>query len=92
MEYRALIIALVFVLNAIPAWAFETRKPQRDEHRLRIELEEVPSPAQENMDRYVRDLAADAQKDATPEERARKDDAAKERQVKVINPLPLFRW
>ncbi len=92
MEYRALIIALVFVLNAIPAWAFETRKPQRDEQRLRIELEAVPSSAQENMDRYVRDLAADAQKDATPEERARKDDAAKERQVKAINPLPLFRW
>ena len=92
MKYRALIIALVFVLNAIPAWAFETRNPQRDEHRLRIELEAVPSPAQENMDRYVRDLAADAQKDATPEERARKEDAAKERQVKVINPLPLFRW
>ncbi|HMF51236.1 MAG TPA: hypothetical protein VK603_21450 [Candidatus Saccharimonadales bacterium] len=92
MEYRALIIALIFVLNAIPAWAFETRKPQRDEHRLRIELEAVPSPAQENMDRYVRDLAADAQKEATPEERARKDDAAKERQGKVINPLPLFRW
>ena len=92
MVYRALIIALVFVLNAIPAWAFETRKPQRDEPRLRIELEADPSPAQENMDRYVRDLAADAQKDATPEERARKDDAAKERQVKVINPLPIFRW
>jgi hypothetical protein len=92
MEHRALIIALVFVLNAIPGWAFETRKPQRDENRLHIELEAVPSPAQANMDRYVRDLAADAQKDATPEERARKDDAAKERQVKVINPLPLFRW
>ena len=92
MNYRALIIALVFVLNAIPAWAFETRKPQRDEPRLRIELEAVPSAAQENMDRYVRDLAADAQKDATPEERARKDAAAKERQVKVINPLPVFRW
>jgi hypothetical protein len=92
MKYRYLIFPLVFVLNAIPAWAFETRKPQRDEHRLRIELEALPSPVQENMDRYVRDLAADAQKDATPEERARKDDAAKERQVKVINPLPLFRW
>ena len=92
MNYRALIIALVFVLNAIPAWAFETRKPQRDKNRLHVELETVPSPAQENMDRYVRDIAADAQKDATPEERARKDDAVKERQVKVINPLPLFRW
>jgi len=56
MEHRALIIALVFVLNAIPVWAFEIRKPQRDENRLRIELEAVPSPAQENMDRYVRDL------------------------------------
>ncbi len=92
MNYRALTIALVFVLNPVPAWAFETRTPQRDEHRLRIELEAVPSTAQENMDRYVRDLTADAHKDATPEERARKDEAAKERQVKVINPLPLFRW
>jgi hypothetical protein len=92
MKYRHSIFALVLVLNAVPASAFETRNPQRDERRLRIELEEVPSTAQENMDRYVRDLAADAQKDASPEERARKEDAAKERQVKVVNPLPLFRW
>ena len=92
MKYVGLIFTLVFVLNAIPASAFEMRNPPRDKRRLRIELEEVPSSAQENMDRYVRDLAADAQKDASPEERARKEDGAKERQVKVINPLPLFRW
>ncbi|MGH7873394.1 MAG: hypothetical protein ACREQO_14370, partial [Candidatus Binatia bacterium] len=72
--------------------AFETRNPARDERRLRIELEEVPSAAQGNLDRYVRDLAAEAQKDASPEERARKQDAAKERQAKVVNPFPLFRW
>jgi len=92
VNYRALIIALVFVLNAIPAWAFETRNPQRDGPRLHIELETRPTAAQENMDRYVRDLAAEAQKDASPEERARKQDTAKERQARVVNPLPLFRW
>ena len=30
--------------------------------------------------------------DATPEARARKDDAAKARQAKVVNPIVLFRW
>ncbi len=92
MKYRQLAFATVFILNTIPASAFETRNPARDGRRLRIELEEVAPATQENLDRYVRDLAAEAQKDASPEERARKQDAAKERQAKVVNPFPLFRW
>jgi ribosome recycling factor len=92
MKYGFFIFALVFILKAIPVSAFELRNPERDERRLRIELEPVPSQVRQDFDKYVQDLAAAAQKDATPEERARKDDAAKERQAKVVNSMVLFRW
>ena len=92
MKYGFFIFALVLILKAIPVSAFELSKPERDERRLRIELEPVPSQVQQDFDRYVQDLAVAAQKDATPEERARKDDAAKEQQTKVVNPMVLFRW
>jgi len=92
MKYGSFIFALVLILKAIPVSAFELRNPERYERRLRIELEPVPSQVQQDFDRYVQDLAAAAQKDATPEERARKDDAAKERQAKVVNPMVLFSW
>jgi hypothetical protein len=93
MKYGSFVFALVLVLKAIPASAFEVRNPERDEQRrLRIELEPVPSQVRQDFDKYVQDLAAAAQRDATPEERARKDDAAKERQAKVVNPMVLFRW
>jgi hypothetical protein len=92
MKYGFFIFALVFILKGTPVSAFEARTPEPDERRLRIELSPVPSQVQQNFDRYVDDLAVAAQKDATPEERARKDDAAKERQAKVVNPMVLFRW
>jgi len=92
MKYGFFIFALVFILKATPVSAFEARTPERDERGLRIELEPVPSQVQQDFDRYVQDLTAAAQKDATPEERARKDDVAKERQAKVVNPMVLFRW
>ena len=92
MRYGFFVFALVLILKAIPASAFEVKNPERDERRLRIELEPVPSQVRQDFDKYVQDLAAAAQKDATPEERARKDDAAKERQAKVVNPMVLFRW
>ncbi len=92
MKYGFFTFALIFTLKAIPVSAFELKNPERDEGRLRIELEPAPSEVQQNFDRYVQDLAAAAQKDATPEERARKDDAAQERQAKVVNPMVLFRW
>jgi hypothetical protein len=92
MKYGFFIFALVYVIESIPAAAFEARTPERDERHLRIELEPVPSQVQQDFDRYVQDLASASQKDATPEERARKDDAAKERQMKVVNPMVLFSW
>jgi ribosome recycling factor len=92
MKYGFFVFALVLILKAIPASAFEVRNPERDERRLRIELEPVPSQVRQDFDKYVQDLAGAAQKDATPEERARKDDAARERQAKVVNPMVLFRW
>ncbi len=92
MKYGLFIFALVFILKDTPVSAFETRTPERDESGLRIELEPLPSQVQQDFDRYVQDLAAAARKDATPEERARKDDVAKERQAKVVNPMVLFSW
>jgi ribosome recycling factor len=92
MKYGFFVFALVLILKAIPASAFEVKNPEADERRLRIELEPVPSQVRQDFDKYVQDLAAAAQRDATPEERARKDDAAKERQAKVVNPMVLFRW
>jgi hypothetical protein len=92
MKYGFFIFALVLILQATPVSAFEARTPERDERRLRIELEPVLSQVQQDFDSYVQELAAAAQKDATPEERARKDDAAKERQAKVVNPMVVFSW
>ncbi|MGE5218005.1 MAG: hypothetical protein ACM3SP_13465 [Chloroflexota bacterium] len=92
MKYGVFIFTLVFILKAIPISAFELKHFAREERRLDIELERVPAQAQQDFDNYIEELAAAAQKDATPEERARKEDAAKERQLKVMNPIVLFRW
>jgi len=92
MKYGFFIFVLVLFLKAIPVSAFELRNPEREERDLRIELAPVPSQVQQNFDRYVENLAEVARKDATPEERARKDDAAKERQPKALNPIALLRW
>jgi hypothetical protein len=92
MKYGFMVFALVFVLKAALVSAYESRNPERDERRLHIELSPVPSQMQQDFDRYVQDLAEVARKDATPEERARKDDAAKERQPKALNPIALLRW
>lgn len=92
MKYRLPVFTWVFILATLPASAFEGGSPEREKPRLRVELEEIPSALQQDFDRYVQELAARAKRDATPEERARKDDAAKERQPKPLNPLALFRW
>ncbi len=92
MQYGLFIFALFFSLKTIPVSPFELKNFERDERRLRIELDPVPSQAQQDFDKYVQELAAAAQKDATPEEKARKDDAARKRQAKVLNPIVLFRW
>jgi hypothetical protein len=92
MKYSYFVFALVFILKAAPVSAFELTNPAPEERRLHIELSPVPSQMQQDFDRYVQDLAEVARKDATPEERARKDDAAKERQPKALNPIALLRW
>jgi len=92
MKYGFFVFILVFVLRAVSTSAFELKKNERDERDLRIDLETIPSPVQHDFDKYVQDLAAAAQRDARPEERARKDEAAKDHQIKVVNPIVLFRW
>ena len=93
MKYGFFVIILVFVLSAIPTSAFEVKDSnEREERNLRIELEAIPAPAQQDFDKYIQDLAASAQRDARAEEQARKDQAAKEYQKKVLNPMVLFRW
>ena len=68
------------------------KNDEREERNLRIELEAIPAPAQQDFDKYIQDLAASAQRDARAEEQARKDQAAKDYQKKVLNPMVLFRW
>lgn len=92
MKYGIFVFMLVFVLRAIPTSAFELKNNEREERNLRIELEAIPSPAQQDFDKYIQDLAAAAQRDTRAEEQARKDKAAKDHQMKVVNPLVLFRW
>lgn len=92
MKYRHFAFTLAWMFLALPASAFESRNPAPNRPQLKMELEEIPSTTRENFDRYVRNLAVEGQKNATPEEKARQDDAVKERQAKVVNPLPLLRW
>lgn len=92
MKYGSSTLALVFILTAAPTFAFESRTAERSESRLRIELETVPSPVQQDFDRYVDELAAAARRDALNGEQTRKQDQAKDWQPKMLNPLVLFRW
>jgi len=92
MKYGLFIFILVFVLRAIPTSAFDLKNDEREERNLRIELEAIPSPVQQDFDKYIQDLAASAQRDTRAEEQARKDQAAKDYQRKALNPIVLFRW
>ena len=92
MKYGIFIFILVFVFRAVSTSAFDLKNNQRDERDLRIEIETIPSPVQHDFDKYIQDLAAAAQRDARPEERARKEEEAKDHQIKVLNPIVLFRW
>jgi len=91
MKYAA-ILALVFILAAVPTFALESRHPEPSEPRLRLELEAMPSPVQQNFDRYVARLAAAARRDAFYGARARNQEEARERETKALNPIALFRW
>jgi hypothetical protein len=90
MKYGFRVFALIVTLQALPAFAFELKNPEREERRLRIELEAAPSQEQRDFDGYVHELAAAARRDvdAPPE----KKDRIKELQAKALNPIVLFRW
>ena len=92
MKYGIFAIILVFLLSAIPTSAFEVKNNEREERSLRIELEAVPAPVQQDFDKYIQDLAASAQRDTRAEEQARKEQVAKDYQRKVLNPMVLFSW
>ncbi|HWH79000.1 MAG TPA: hypothetical protein VNT76_16570 [Candidatus Binatus sp.] len=92
MKYVFFVFIVVFVLTAIPVSAFELPNTERDRRDLRIELETIPAPAQQNFDKYVEELAVAAQSDERRVEQARKEQAAKAQKLKVLNPIVLFRW
>ena len=89
MKYQYPVFALALVLKVLPASAFELKNSEREKPRLKIELEAGPS-VQQNFDKYVQELAAEARRDAvSPPE---KKDTIKELQAKSLNPVVLFRW
>ena len=92
MKFGFFVFILVFVFRAIPAHAFELSKPQPEERGLNIELESSESPAQPAFDKYVRELAAAAQRDAKSREFQQQEDALKNQQAKTLNPIVIFRW
>ena len=92
MKYGIFVFILVFVLRAVSTSGFELKNNQPDESDLRIEIEVIPSPVEHDFDKYIQELAAAAQRDARPEESARKEEAAKDHQIKALNPIVLFRW
>jgi hypothetical protein len=91
MRYGFFATALVLILSA-PASALDTKDIQRDERGLRIELEVVPAPEQKDFEQYVQELVASAQRDAREANTKRQEDIAKDKQLKTLNPLVLFRW
>lgn len=90
MKYRYVTFTLICALNAVPAPAFEVKDPNREKPQLKIELEAAPSQVQRDFDQYVKELAAEARRDAV--EPREKRDPIKEMQAKAVNPLVLFRW
>jgi len=92
MQYGYLVFTLALILQTTSAQAVEMKDPQREDRRLRIEVEVVPTPPQQNFDQYIQELAAAAQQDAKEPSSKREEDAAKAKQPKSFNPLVLFRW
>src|SRR6266498_5888434 len=92
MKYGHLVFGLAFVLETSSAQAFEMKNPQREDRRLRVELEVVATPPQQDFEQYVQELAASAQREAKESNSKREADAAKDKQLKTLNPLVLFRW
>ena len=92
MKYGIFVFVLIYIFKAVSSSAFDLKDNERDLRELRIEIEVIPAPVEHDFDKYIQDLAAAAQRDARQEERARKEEAAKDRQIKALNPIVLFRW
>ena len=90
MNHGFLLFALIWILVAVPVSAHESNNPERDQFRMRIELEPAPPSAQRDFDQYIQELAAAAQRDARLS--AARKDGEKEPQAKALNPMVLFRW
>jgi len=92
MKYDYLIFALVVILETPSAQAFEMKDQQREDRRLRVELDVVPTPPQQDFEQYVQELAASAQRETKEANSKREPDAVKDKQLKTLNPIVLFRW
>jgi hypothetical protein len=92
MQYGYILFVLAVVLETPSAQAFEMKDQQREDRRLRVELDVVPTQPQQDFEQYVQELAASAQREAKEPNSKREPDAAKEKQLKTLNPMVLFRW
>jgi hypothetical protein len=92
IKYGYLVFTMALILQTTSARAFEMKDPQREDRHLRVELETVPTPPQQDFEQYVQELAASAQREAKESNSKREEDAAKDKQPKSFNPLVLFRW
>lgn len=92
MKYGYFLFVLAVVLETPSAQAFEMKDQQREDRRLRVELDVVPTPPQQDFEQYVQELAASAQREAKELNSKREPDAAKEKHLKTLNPMVLFRW
>src|SRR5215475_12080585 len=92
VRYISLVFALPVLFAMTPVQALEIKDQQREEGRLRVELDVVPMPPQQDFEQYVQELAASAQREAQEAISKRDADAAKEKRFKTLNPIVLFRW
>ncbi len=93
MKYGFYVLALVFSSQRSCRLShLRLKNPEREESRLKIELDAVPSQVQRDFDRYVQDLAAEAQRDAVPRHAGKARRRRKSCKRKLVNPLVLFRW
>jgi len=92
VRYISLVFALPVLFAMTPVQALEIKDQQREEGRLRVELDVVPMPPQQDFEQYVQELAASAQREAKEAISKRDADAAKEKRFKTLNPIVLFRW
>ena len=92
IRHSSLLFALAVLLETTSVQAFEIKEQRREDRRLRVELDVVPTPPQQDFEQYVQELAASAQREAKDPDVKRDADATKEKPLKTLNPMVLFRW